>query len=107
LAFPETHRSVVLAVRSADPEERGRAFDAVVRAYWRPVFGYLRRKWRADDARAEDLAQGFFTLALEKDWLARFDPAKGRFRTFLLSASTHMPRTTCARRAGGSAGEMW
>jgi RNA polymerase sigma-70 factor (ECF subfamily) len=85
LAFPETHRSVVLAVRSADPEERGRAFDAVVRAYWRPVFGYLRKKWRADDARAEDLAQGFFTVALEKDWLARFDPAKGRFRTFLLS----------------------
>jgi RNA polymerase sigma-70 factor (ECF subfamily) len=85
LAFPETHRSVVLAVRSADPEERARALDAVVRAYWRPVFGYLRRKWRADDARAEDLAQGFFAQALEKEWLARFDPTKGRFRTFLLS----------------------
>lgn len=85
MAFPETHRSVVLAVRSADPQERARALEAVARAYWRPVFGYLRRKWRADEARAEDLAQGFFALALEKEWLARFDPAKGRFRTFLLS----------------------
>jgi RNA polymerase sigma-70 factor (ECF subfamily) len=85
LAFPQTHRSVVLAVRSADPEERARALDAVVRAYWRPVHGYLRRKWRADEGGAEDLAQGFFAMALEKEWLARFDPQKGRFRTFLLS----------------------
>ena len=85
MAFPETHRSAVLAIRSADPEERSRALDAVVRAYWRPVYGHLRRKWRADETRAEDLAQGFFALALEKEWLGRFDPAKGRFRTFLLS----------------------
>jgi RNA polymerase sigma-70 factor (ECF subfamily) len=85
LAFPETHRSAVLAVRSADPEERSRALETVARAYWRPVHAYLRRKWRADEVLAEDLTQGFFALALEKEWLARFDPAKGRFRTFLLS----------------------
>lgn len=85
LAFPETHRSAVLAVGSADPEEKARALETVARAYWRPVHGYLRRKWGADVARAEDLTQGFFALALEKGWLARFDPAKGRFRTFLLS----------------------
>jgi RNA polymerase sigma factor (sigma-70 family) len=85
LAFPETHRSVVLAVRSRDPEERARALDILIRAYWRPVFKHLRAKWRADDGRAEDLAQGFFAAALEKGWLERFDPEKGRFRTFLLS----------------------
>jgi RNA polymerase sigma factor (sigma-70 family) len=85
LAFPQTHRSVVLAVRSSDPEERARALDTVIRAYWRPVFKHLRAKWRADDPRAEDLAQGFFAAALEKGWLERFDPEKGRFRTFLLS----------------------
>ena len=33
LAFPETHRSVVLAARSSDPEERARALDTLVRAY--------------------------------------------------------------------------
>ena len=85
LAFPSTHRSVVLAVRSADPEERARALDTLVGAYWRPVFKYVRMKWRSQGERAEDLAQGFFAAALEKGWLERFDPEKGRFRTFLLS----------------------
>ena len=52
LAFPETHRSVVLAARSSDPEERARALDTLVRAYWRPVFKHVRTKWRADAPRA-------------------------------------------------------
>jgi hypothetical protein len=52
LAFPETNRSAVLAVGSADPEEKARALETVARAYWRPVHGYLRSKWRADEARA-------------------------------------------------------
>jgi RNA polymerase sigma factor (sigma-70 family) len=76
---------VVLAVRSADPAERSRALDTLIRAYWRPVFRHVRAKWGADDDRAEDLAQGFFAAALEKGWLERFDPARGRFRSFLLS----------------------
>jgi hypothetical protein len=54
LAFPPTHRSVVLAARSADPEERARALDTLVRAYWRPVFHHVRRKWRADTEQAKD-----------------------------------------------------
>jgi RNA polymerase sigma factor (sigma-70 family) len=85
LSFPATHRSVVLAARSADPDERARALDTLVRAYWRPVFHHVRRKWRGGTEQAEDLAQGFFASALEKGWLERFDPEKGRFRTFLLS----------------------
>lgn len=85
MAFPSTHHSVVLAARSGDPEERARALDALVGAYWRPVFKYVRLKWHAPADRAEDLAQGFFAAALEKGWLERFDPEKGRFRTFLLA----------------------
>ena len=85
VAFPSTHRSLVLAVRSADPEERARALETLVGAYWRPVFKYVRMKWRTEAERAEDLAQGFFAAALEKGWLERFDPDKGRFRTFLLT----------------------
>jgi len=107
LAFPPTHRSVVLAVRSADPEDRARALDTLVRAYWRPVFRYLRAKWRADEARAEDLAQGFFAAALEKGWLGRFEPEKGRFRTFLLScldayAANEVRAARRLKRGGGT-----
>jgi RNA polymerase sigma factor (sigma-70 family) len=85
MAFPQTRRSVVLAVRSASPEERARALDVLVEAYWRPVFRHVRARWRQDDEDARDLAQGFFAAALEKEWLAKFDPARGKFRTYLLT----------------------
>ena len=52
-------------------------------AYWRPVYKYVRLRWRADPAEAEDLTQGFFARALEKDMLARYDAGRARFRTFL------------------------
>jgi DNA-directed RNA polymerase specialized sigma24 family protein len=76
LAFPETRRSVVLAVKSGDAQERARALDAVAAAYWRPVYRHLRGRWRAREEEAEDL---------EKGWLARYDPARGRFRSYLLA----------------------
>jgi DNA-directed RNA polymerase specialized sigma24 family protein len=85
LAFPETHRSAVLAVRSRDEQERARALEAVVAAYWRPVYRHVRARFRVPDEEAEDLAQGFFAAALEKGWLARYEPARGRFRTYLLA----------------------
>ena len=71
------------AAASADPETRQRAFDALVAAYWKPVYKYLRLKWRAAGEDAEDLTQGFFARAIEKGFFDRFDPARARFRTYL------------------------
>jgi RNA polymerase sigma factor (sigma-70 family) len=85
LAFPETRRSVVLAVRSGDERERALALEALAAAYWRPVFRHLRGRWRAREDEAEDLAQGFFAAALEKGWLTRYEPERGRFRSYLLA----------------------
>jgi RNA polymerase sigma factor (sigma-70 family) len=83
MAFPLTRRSVVQAAGSADPEVRHRGFEALVAAYWRPVYKYLRLKWGASREDAEDLTQGFFARALEKGFFDRFDPARARFRTYL------------------------
>ena len=85
MAFPQTRHSVVLAVRSADPEESARALDVLVAAYWRPAFRHVVTRWREGDEEARDLVQGFFAAALEKGWLTRFDPTRGRFRTYLLT----------------------
>ena len=85
MAFPETRRSVVLAVQSGDERERARALEALAAAYWRPVFRHLRGRWRLREDEAEDLAQGFFAAALEKGWLSRYEPARGRFRSYLLA----------------------
>jgi DNA-directed RNA polymerase specialized sigma24 family protein len=85
LSFPKTRHSVVLAVRSPDPEARTRALETLSDAYWRPVYHHVRLRWGLRDHEAEDLAQGFFAAALEKGWLARFEPARGRFRSYLLA----------------------
>jgi RNA polymerase sigma factor (sigma-70 family) len=81
--FPPTRHSVVKAVGSADPTVRSRAFESLVRAYWKAVYKYVRIKWRASNEDAKDLTQGFFAVAFEKRWFDRYDTAKAKFRTYL------------------------
>ena len=56
---------------------------------------------------AQDLTQGFFLRAFEKDFFAAYDPAKGRFRTFLRAClDRHLANEHDAARAlkrGGGA----
>ena len=82
-AFPATRHSIVAAFRSDRAEVRRSAYEALVTAYWKPVFKYVRLKWHASPEDAADLTQGFFLRAFEKDFFASFDPAKARFRTYL------------------------
>jgi DNA-directed RNA polymerase specialized sigma24 family protein len=81
--FPTTRHSVVERLGSDDVGERRLAWDALVTAYWRPVYKYLRARWRLTPEAAEDLTQDFFARALEKGFLETYDPAKARFRTWL------------------------
>lgn len=103
--FPDTRPSLVLALAEDDATERERALDLVLRAYRGPVIEVLRRQWRLEPADAEDLAHDFFAQALAKEWLRRFDPARGRFRTFLRSclrayASDAHDRDSAQKRGG-------
>jgi len=81
--FPVTRLSVVERTRSGDAETRRLALATIIEAYWKPVYKHLRLKWSLDPDHAADLTQEFFTIALEKDVVARFDPSKARFRTYL------------------------
>lgn len=81
--FPATRFSVVRATGSEDPSLRREAWDALVRAYWRPVYTFVRLRWNASPDDAADLTQAFFMRALEAGFFESFDPAKGRFRTYL------------------------
>jgi RNA polymerase sigma-70 factor (ECF subfamily) len=78
-----TRHSVVAAAQGRDPQERSRAMDAITSSYWRPVYKYVRLRWHAEREDAEDFTQDFFSRLLEKDFLASYDPAKGKLRTFL------------------------
>lgn len=83
MSFPQTRLSVVERTRSVDDETRRIAFASIIDAYWKPAYKYLRVKWSLDPDAAADLTQEFFTTALEKEVLERYDPARARFRTYL------------------------
>jgi RNA polymerase sigma factor (sigma-70 family) len=82
-AFPPTRLSVLQQIRSPDAGERQEAYDALVAAYWKPIYKYLRVRWRYAAEDAEDVTQAFLATAFEKQFFDRFDPGKARFRTFL------------------------
>lgn len=81
--FPATRLSVLRDITSPLGERRAAALEALAEAYWRPVYKYLRLRWNAGADEAQDVTQGFFARALEKDFFARYDPGRARFRTFL------------------------
>lgn len=81
--FPETNQSAILRARSTDQVVRQRAFETILASYWKPVYKYVRLKWRADNEDAKDLTQGFFANAFEKNHFANYDASKASFQTFL------------------------
>ncbi|MCL4819907.1 MAG: hypothetical protein KJ067_12220 [Vicinamibacteria bacterium] len=81
--FPATRLSVIESLRAADEDERRRAAERLAGLYWKPLYKYLRLRWRRDDEDAKDLVQGFFAVALERESIASFDPGKASLRTFL------------------------
>jgi RNA polymerase sigma factor (sigma-70 family) len=81
--FPVTRWSVVDAVRSSDPAEQARALDTLFAAYWKPVYKYVRLRWNRSTEDAQDLTQGFFAEMLERELLAKYNPAKSKLRTYL------------------------
>ncbi len=85
--FDSTQWSLVLGSRK-DAPDRPAALQQLCSAYWLPLYGYLRRRGYPP-ADAEDLTQGFFAYLLESDFLDRPDPAKGRFRGYLIGALKH------------------
>jgi RNA polymerase sigma factor (sigma-70 family) len=82
--FPTTRWTLVLSSRESEAARRA-ALEALLPQYWKPVYFYLRRKGLSVE-NAEDVAQGFFAHLIERDLLPRVDPARGRFRSYLLTS---------------------
>lgn len=109
-AFSPTPWSVVLEARR-DSAQRRSALEQLCTAYWLPIYGYLRRRHHAP-ADAEDLTQAFFVYLLESDFLERSDPAKGRFRGYIVGAlrhflGSHFERENARKRGGGASHIDW
>src|SRR5437016_944169 len=87
-SFATTHWSIVLAARDRKAPEARAALEALCTSYWYPLYAFVRQKGHDPDA-ALDLVQGFFARLLEKGGLGTVDPAKGRFRSFLMAACSN------------------
>jgi len=81
--FPLTRWSALRAVVSGDAEARRTGGEAFARAYWKPLFVYLRLQHRLSPEDAQDTTQAFLEALWTSDMLASFDPARARLRTFL------------------------
>jgi DNA-directed RNA polymerase specialized sigma24 family protein len=84
--FPTTDWTVIGEVQPGDDAWSRSLIAGLVKDYWKPVYCYLRRKGYDRD-QSQDLAQGFFQeVVLGRELIRRADPARGRFRTLLLTA---------------------
>jgi RNA polymerase sigma-70 factor (ECF subfamily) len=82
--FATTHWSVVLAAGESDAAPSQRALETLCRAYWYPLYAYVRRKGYKPEE-AQDLTQEFFAQLIAKDHVRLADRNKGKFRGFLLA----------------------
>ena len=102
--FATTRWSIIAAACEAPTAESDAALETLCRAYWYPLYAYVRRSGHSP-ADAQDLTQAFFARLLEKAWLRDARPGVGRFRSFLLMALKRFLakewRKENARKRGG------
>ncbi len=85
--FATTRWTLVMRARGDAPAARA-ALGELCEAYWNPVFRFLRREGRSEDA-SRELTQEFFTLLLAHGGIDEVSPDKGRFRSYILGALKH------------------
>lgn len=97
-----------LVIRSRGESDQARtALAELCQAYWQPVFRFLVREGRTED-QSRELTQDFFAQVLAGQGFSGADPARGRFRSYLLGALKHYlaaqrQREQRLKRGGGQA----
>ena len=109
--FRTTQWSLIDAVReltpgadgaeAADPaasQRRRTVREELARRYWPPCYAFLRRTGQSRD-NARDIVQGFFAdVVYPRDLFERADPARGRLRSWLLTALKNYHKDQLRRR---------
>lgn len=104
--FAATRWSLVLRARAGEESAARAALSDLCRMYWYPLYAFARRSGCGHHD-AEDLTQGLFSDLIRRESLAAADPARGRFRSFLLGAMKHhladeRARDRAEKRGGGA-----
>jgi RNA polymerase sigma factor (sigma-70 family) len=104
--FATTRWSLVLAAGAdVSSVEAHEALATLCETYWYPLYAFLRGRGSSVED-AQDLTQAFFARVLEKHAIRQADPARGRFRSFLLAslknfAANERDRDIAKKRGGG------
>src|SRR6185436_8995698 len=105
--FNTTRWSIVWRARAEDSAVSAEAREKLCRAYWAPLYAYVRRDGhRPHDA--QDLTQEFLSSFLHHDGLEHLKDQRGKFRSFLLTFLKHFlsdqrDRARAQKRGGGQA----
>ncbi|MBM3845589.1 MAG: sigma-70 family RNA polymerase sigma factor [Verrucomicrobia bacterium] len=96
----------MLAAQDKSSPNSEAALETLCRAYWYPLYAYVRGSGRSPHD-AQDLTQEFFARLLALDWLRVVLPEKGRFRTFLIVSmkrflTNEWHRDTAQKRGAGN-----
>jgi RNA polymerase sigma-70 factor (ECF subfamily) len=86
--FRTTRWTRVCKARNLETPSAVEALSQLCREYWYPLYAFVRRRGYSPED-GEDLTQSFFARLLDKQYLQRADPGRGRFRTFLLKSLDH------------------
>lgn len=87
MQFPETHWTLIRDAAEAQSDRGRQALDRLLRRYRPVLHWHLTAYRRMSAADADDLLQGFIVnKVLEQQLIGQADPARGRFRSLLLTA---------------------
>ena len=104
--FEDTNWWVIRKASREVSAETNAAQTALVQSYWRPIYGYLRwRRFGHEDA--QDLTQEFLSRVLSRNSTDGADPARGKFRSYMLMLlnrflADHWDRSQRQKRGGGA-----
>jgi RNA polymerase sigma factor (sigma-70 family) len=104
--FPTTRWSLIVNSTAEDVNQVHKALGELCRAYWYPVYSFIRARGAAADE-AQDLTQEFFLHLINKGIIASANPNLGRFRSYLAGCLKHFiadqaDRSRARKRGGGT-----
>ena len=106
--FQTTHWTTIEKAGSDNDLDNEVLLAELLRAYWKPVYCYLRHRGHGNEE-AKDLTQGFFQeVVLGRKLIQKADRTEGRFRTLLLRSldrylvSVHRKETARKRKPSDS-----
>lgn len=104
--FPPTRWTLVVAAGSGSGESARRALQDLLNIYEYILYSYLRR-WGLPPDEARDEMHDFYLHLIEHSVVSVAEPARGRFRDFLLASlqnhvANRRKRESAKKRGGGA-----